>query len=206
MAPLTVFFGSNSSGKSSIGHLLLLLKQTVDNSDRKTIIFSGNNTSPLQLGSLLDMIYHHDEKNKIEFEYLWDLTKSFQITDSKSEKDYSIDSIKFSASIGLRDRITSEVDYFQYDLINKEANELSINMKKIQGKPFYKIESLNYEFVRNAGRVWDISSPVRFYGFPDTVVAYYQNADFVQTLNLQHEKLFQSIYYLGPLRVKPQRL
>ena len=29
LAPLTVIFGTNSSGKSSLGHLLLALKQTV---------------------------------------------------------------------------------------------------------------------------------------------------------------------------------
>ncbi len=31
-------------------------------------------------------------------------------------------------------------------------------------------------------------------------------ADFVQELNLQHEKLFRSICYLGPLRTKAERL
>ena len=47
---------------------------------------------------------------------------------------------------------------------------------------------------------------VRFYGFPDEVVAYHQNADFVQELNLRHEKLFRSLHYLGPLRTKGERL
>jgi len=206
MAPLTVFFGANSSGKSSIGHLLLLLKQTIDNPDRKTIIFPGNNTSPVQLGSLMDVIYHHNMKNKIEFEYLWDLVKPLHIKNTKSQKEYYGDAIKFSASIGLRDRITSEIDQIKYELFKNNSTELSVSMRKIQGKISYKIEAMNYELVRNTGRVWEIDSPVRFYGFPETVVAYYQNADFVQALNLQHEKLFNSIYYLGPLRIKPQRL
>ena len=35
MAPLTVIFGANSAGKSSLGHLLLALKQTTLLSDRK---------------------------------------------------------------------------------------------------------------------------------------------------------------------------
>jgi predicted ATPase len=38
MSPLTVFFGTNSSGKSSIEQFLLMLKQTVDSSDRKMVI------------------------------------------------------------------------------------------------------------------------------------------------------------------------
>lgn len=35
MSPITLFFGTNSSGKSSIGQLLMMLKQTVESSDRK---------------------------------------------------------------------------------------------------------------------------------------------------------------------------
>ncbi len=35
LAPLTVIFGANSAGKSSLGHLLLALKQTVLSADRK---------------------------------------------------------------------------------------------------------------------------------------------------------------------------
>jgi predicted ATPase len=38
------------------------------------------------------------------------------------------------------------------------------------------------------------------------VVAYHQNAEFVQNLNLQHETLFKSLFYLGPLRTKTDRL
>jgi len=38
------------------------------------------------------------------------------------------------------------------------------------------------------------------------VVAYHQNADFVQSVNLAQEKLFRSIAYLGPLRSKAERL
>ena len=55
-------------------------------------------------------------------------------------------------------------------------------------------------------RAWALKDVVRFYGFPDEVVAYYQNAAFVQELNLAHEKLFNSICYLGPLRTKTERL
>jgi predicted ATPase len=40
MAPMTLFFGVNSSGKSSIGQLLMLLKQTIDSSDRLSGIHS----------------------------------------------------------------------------------------------------------------------------------------------------------------------
>ena len=41
LAPLTVIFGSNSAGKSSLGHLLLGLKQTALSTDRKRALHLG---------------------------------------------------------------------------------------------------------------------------------------------------------------------
>jgi hypothetical protein len=70
----------------------------------------------------------------------------------------------------------------------------------------YKINSAKYKLTRKTQRAWALKDPVRFYGFPDEAVSYYQNADFVQRLNLEHENLFHSIYYLGPLRRKAERL
>ena len=206
MAPLTVFFGTNSSGKSSIGHLLLSLKQTVDNPDRKTVVFPGNATSPVQFGSLQNLIYHRSIENKIEFEYLWELSEPVEIPDAKNQKTYRGDTMRFSSAIGLNNQKTGEVDSFRYDLLKNGDKVFSIKMKRNENKPSYSVEADEYDLIKNPGRVWDIGVPARFYGFPETVVAYHQNADFVQTLNLQHEQLFGSVYYLGPLRNAPLRL
>ena len=205
MAPLTVFFGANSSGKSSISHLLLALKQTVENSDRKTVIFPGGNNSPLQFGSLQNLIYHRNTENKVEFEYLWDLAEPFSITEAKSKKEYHGNALCFSATIGINNQKTSEVDRFRYDLLAGGDTALSIGMSKSSSKSSYTMMAENYKLLKNTGRPWGIGQPVRFYGFPETAIAYYQNADFVQTFNLRHEQLFGSIYYLGPLRNSPAR-
>ena len=39
LAPLTGFFGTNSSGKSSLLQMLLLLKQTMEHKDAEEVIF-----------------------------------------------------------------------------------------------------------------------------------------------------------------------
>jgi len=41
MAPISLFFGANSSGKSSIGQFLMMLKQTVESPDRKAVFYPG---------------------------------------------------------------------------------------------------------------------------------------------------------------------
>lgn len=95
--------------------------------------------------------------------------------------------------------------YIQRAYALKDA--FSISMKKSETKKAeYDVSSDGYNLVRKQGRVWPIKPPYKFYSFPEEVVAYYQNADFVQELNLQHEKLFRSICYLGPLRTKAGRL
>lgn len=44
MAPISLFFGANSSGKSSIGQFLMMLKQTVESPDRKAVFYPGVKT------------------------------------------------------------------------------------------------------------------------------------------------------------------
>lgn len=42
LAPLTVIFGTNSGGKTSIPQLLLLLKQTAESPDRQRALHLGD--------------------------------------------------------------------------------------------------------------------------------------------------------------------
>jgi len=51
---------------------------------------------------------------------------------------------------------------------------------KTGSKSEYKADAEQYTLVRKKMRAWSLKHAVRFYGFPDEVVAYYQNADFVQ--------------------------
>lgn len=47
---------------------------------------------------------------------------------------------------------------------------------------------------------------MRFYGFPDEVIGYYQNTAYTSDLVLELERLLRGIYYVGPLREHPKRL
>jgi predicted ATPase len=78
--------------------------------------------------------------------------------------------------------------------------------RKAGEKVEYKLDASPYTLTRNQMRVWPLGAPTKFYGFPDEIPAYYQNADFVQDFSLQMEQLLRSICYLGPLRSKGQRL
>ena len=209
MAPITLFFGANSSGKSSIGQFLMMLKQTVESPDRKVVLYPGGKNSAVELGSYQEMVFHRDPDKKISFEYQWDSPDALKINDSLHERSFSGDSLSFKAEVGPEggDQRTLIVSRLEYELIDKGEIKASIGMKLKRGaKAEYRVEAKEYSLTRQRGRAWDPGAPVRFYGFPDEVVAYHKNADFVQELNLRHEKLFRLLSYLGPLRTKADRL
>ncbi len=209
MAPISLFFGTNSSGKSSIGQFLMMLKQTVESPDRKAVFYPGGKNSAVQLGSYQEMVFHRNPENKISFEYDWCLSSSTKFKDPNSGQSYTYNQVAFNAEVGPgnKEQHTRVVDKFQYELKDSDTKSLSIGMeRKADSKAEYKVDATDFSLKRNKGRAWYPRAPVRFYGFPDEVVAYHQNADFVQKLNLQHEKLFRSICYLGPLRTKAERL
>ena len=214
MAPISLFFGANSSGKSSIGQFLMMLKQTVESPDRKAVFYPGGKNSAVQLGSYQEMVFHRDTSHKIVFEYRWSLRDMLKIEDPASKQSFSGKDLAFYAEVGVkdtgqetRDGYIPGLNHLKYELI--EANEISLSIKmdrKANTKSQYKVDTTGYMLKRERGRAWPLGAPIRFYGFPHEVAAYYQNADFVQALNLQHETLFGSLSYLGPLRTRTERL
>ena len=208
MAPLTVFFGTNSSGKSSIGQFLMLLKQTTEFADRKAVLNLGDRDSAAQLGSYEDMIYAHDSSRDLKFAYEWNCKGALEFQDSSSKKRHPYDAMHFSAEIGMNEKAKRMfVKKFSYQLGN-EPDILKVGMSAERGSlSSYNLDADKGYKPRHApGRSWPLDAPVHFYAFPDLVFARYRNADFVADLNLQHQKLFASMSYLGPLRKHAERI
>lgn len=208
LAPISLIFGANSSGKSSIGQFLMMLKQTAESQDRKAIFYPGGKNSAVQLGSFREMVYQRDLENEIDFEYEWETFEKLKFRDTVSQTNFVADTIDFTAKVkGDKDSDILKIEELNYHIKAGDKSVLKVGMNpsaKKQGQ--YEVYSAQYSLIRNPGRVWYPSPPVRFYGFPDEVVNYYKNSEFVQYLNLAQEKLFKSIFYLGPLRIKTERL
>jgi AAA ATPase domain len=60
LAPITVFFGGNSSGKTSILQFLLMLRQTAESPDRHRVFHPGDDNTQVKLGTFRDLIFGHD--------------------------------------------------------------------------------------------------------------------------------------------------
>jgi predicted ATPase len=208
LAPITVFFGANSSGKSSIGQFLLMLRQTAESPDRHRILHPGDGrTTPIDLGTYKDLIHGHDESKHLEFSLSWDLEHEMKVKDVKSDREFAGMKIEFDADIGVVKEGGSPVlSSMHYGLVGVDGESLALGMraKDAQGKE-YDLVSEKFQPIRTQGRPTQIPRPIRFYGFPDEVSAYHQNVDFSKDLTLQLEQRLKSIYYLGPLRDRPKR-
>lgn len=208
LAPITVLFGNNSSGKSSIGQFLVMLKQTVRQSDRKTVLLLNGPQASVDLGSVSDVFYDHNLTENMEFHFKWDMDKKAAIENS-GKKDF-YDQIEFEGEIKVSDQETQylEVDKFKYQLFEKEKLKLSVGMKREKEKSNngnYVLDSdIHFKRIK-PGRGWKLTEPVKFYGFSDAALAYYKDSDFLQDLNLHQEEFFSKFYYLGPMRTKTKR-
>lgn len=67
LAPITLIFGENSAGKSSILHALNLLKQTRESREAGAILLPRTEKGIVDLGSFQDLLFQHDLSKRLSF-------------------------------------------------------------------------------------------------------------------------------------------
>jgi predicted ATPase len=199
LARITGIFGSNSSGKTSILQMLLMLKQTAESADRMQVLELGGD---LRLGTFRDLIYQHDIKSGLKLSLSWQLPKPLRVTDTAahaSKPSSSSGQLAFETTVMENGSGRMVVQRFDYTLGERRYGMVLKDNK-------YQVTSEGFELQRIVGRpLAKLPPPVKCYGFPDQVRASYQNAGQLADLELAFEKLFQRVFYLGPLREYPQR-
>ncbi|MFQ2474497.1 DUF3696 domain-containing protein [Aeromonas caviae] len=206
LAPLTVIFGANSAGKSSLGHLLLALKQTALSADRKRPLHLGDENALIDLGTFAECLHNHELQNALEFELGWEIPgKGLEARDPLSEKIFTGDELKLLVTLSADAKEQPRVDKLTYRLLQNDLNQLVVDYSRDE-KGRLKIASNEYKFVRNTGRSWPLDEPDKFYRISDQSRARFQNAEFLSDFALNTEAALNSVYYLGPLREHPRRI
>jgi len=205
LAPLTGLFGTNSSGKTSILQMLLMLKQTTELPDRKRVLHTGDSRSLVDVGTFSDLIHGHQSDRSLEFMIRWGLPQPLVIRDPERLRElFKVQSLCFETSISSRSGIAT-VDAFRYTFEKEKFGMSRREGDKKADKDRYNLESGGYAAKRVQGRAWSLPPPVKCYGFPDEAVGYYQNLGFLPDFVLSFEGLFSQVFHLGPLREYPQR-
>ena len=190
LAPLTGFFGTNSSGKSSLLQMLLLLKQTIGVDET---LFFGDENSPVNLGTFDEVIHKHNLEAMLELEFGCKLQEPLTITTLQEHDRYrgsydltplGIDSFTFDTAIS-GNAVGWSVESLSYT-IGPEAIQ---KIKWEGGYLYYGNIQSNHVYVANC------------YGHPTS--GYIEQ---LSPFSAAFENLFADIYYLGPTRVHPKRL
>jgi predicted ATPase len=205
LAPLTVIFGANSAGKSSLGHLLLGLKQTALSTDRKRALHLGDTSSLIDLGTFADCLNGHDLSKTLDFELGWSLPKAMEVKDPlDGAQRYTGNQIHLAVRLSAGKSGQPEVTSLRYDLRNPDGVVLDVDLSRGEDRKF-ALQSHKYLFKMADGRKWPLDEPEKFYRVSDLSIARFKNAGFLTDFALATESLLGSIAYLGPLRNHPQR-
>lgn len=204
LAPLTVIFGGNSAGKSSLGHLLLALKQTALSTDRKRALNLGDANTLIDLGTFADCLHRHDLGRKLQFELGWTLPKPLEVRDAlQPAMRYIGERMALQATIAADARGQPRTERFRYALCNREAPSLVAEMTAARSGLNLTAEPL--ALAREVGRPKLSAEAEKFYRLSEAFLAGFKNAGFLVDFALATENVLRSIAYLGPLREAPKR-
>lgn len=198
-APLTGFFGKNSSGKSSLLQMLLLLKQTAERSNAEEVIFFGDENSYVNLGDFREVIHGHNVEEPLELGFKYKFQAPLEIRIPQRRNDF-------------RSYISEDVLDFNFKTTIKRK-EGEINIEDFS----YRTSSFNLQIVPhesvvflNNERIGSATEIKNCYGVPESDEYGVLESDrlwrILKRFSSFFEKLFDDVYYLGPTRVHPQRL
>jgi predicted ATPase len=206
LAPLTVIFGANSAGKSSLGHLLLALQQTARSTDRKRALHLGDTSSLIDLGTFKDCLHGHDLTQSLDFEIGWELPKPLDVRDPLPQAvRYQGDHMRLDVELVAGKSEQPEAQKLSYVLKSGEKEVLDVKMQRDDKRKF-TLSSRHYGFKMADGRKWPLEEPEKFYRLSDITIARFKNAGFLRDFALATEAMLDSLSYLGPLRSHPQRI
>lgn len=201
IAPLTFLVGSNSSGKSSLLHALLMLKQTVDSRDvQNPLLING---PYVNLGTYSDFIYRHNVsesfKVSVEFDSIlkFGMRRPLRSLGDKISLRLSFRYSKAKMQVLLEETCISNIP---------KTYELRISRGK-RTSYTSKITIIKNGDVKEG--LFKGAKPFKFYGManrpPRTrrLFGLYDINIFVSQREI--EALFEAIFYIGPLRAWPKR-
>lgn len=187
LSPVTLLLGTNSSGKSSIIQSLLLLKQTVRSADRSIHLNLGGDdlNDIFNFGTFKDILYKYatERQFEIDFDFSGKLKEMYVV---KFHSVYRQD----SKGGVVQDELELHAMGKKYRFIRRERDAYSFLLGDAT-QPFDK------------GRYW---APERSIGFSAEALSHAgEYSSVLQDISLAIQKEMTNLYYLGPIRRKPER-
>jgi predicted ATPase len=193
LKPITLLFGYNSSGKSSIMQALLMLKQSLENPATE-VPFVFSSEKGVDLGTYEDIVYNHEIDP--EKPVIFSLRVNIYEENGRSQEDFLK---RFSLN-------TSEIEFSVsvfYDQ-NKKTNEIKeFSIRDTKGKNILSMSEKGFSsdchpIGANGEVIWNnfIPSVLIDNIFVDQILSFLGSAI---------KKSFKTLLNIGPLRTAPKR-
>ena len=203
LAPITIVFGTNSSGKSAILQSLLLLKQTADSFDpSQHLDFGGGPRDYFDFGSYQDLVNGHDEATNLGIRIDWDTSTTVHFVTMELENHVrTLESVEFEVVWGIDEAI--HIDSLSYSVCSKEAQREFVKIWRDDDGS----HRLATSFSCDDQEPERIESPESCYVLPWTAPYTNGNEQRISLLNLngEFERIMEKLRYIGPLRPPPKR-
>lgn len=120
LAPITLIYGQNSAGKSSILQALQLFKQSLDNRDSQALLLPRSDTGYVDLGSFKELIFDHDLSRALNIRFAFESDSIAVHRRQRVQPDLVTNNhIEFSFS---RNSQTGEIELKHVDLCAKSLH------------------------------------------------------------------------------------
>ncbi len=201
LAPLTVFFGENSVGKSSLGQLLLALKQSAEPGSSSTPLDFGDAQSLIDLGSFAQNLHQGQLTEPLEFELRWQLASPLTLAGLAQQEAVRLDELGLKVSVSADQEQQPKLQSIIYTGFQLGVKQLSVSYCATEQR-FLQVQlkqpqQRTYSFDLRAGQTVE-----SFYRLP---VAQQLPAEFVHGLAVQTETILANFHSLAALRAAPQR-
>ncbi len=184
-----------------------MLKRTTESPDRLQPLDLRIQPN-LDLGSFKDIIHSHEPRAVLDWDLEWSLAKPHKILEAEADPHkvlFQGQELVFSCAIDQGEGNGMHVRRFSYEFDRCEFVYESIPGNNSEYRLVLHDEDSRFKFKRYKGRVWNLPKPVKCYGYPNDTYGYFQNAGFLSDFQLYLVKLFERVFYLGPLRAYPVR-
>lgn len=203
LAPLTVFFGENSTGKSSLGQLLLALKQSAEPDVMRAPLDFGDAQSMIDLGTFAQNLHLGLLDEPLQFELQWCLPQVIvlQGVGQHGHESMQVDALRLEVKVLADAAQQPRVQSICYRAFQHEQEIFSVSYCSTQGAEL-QVQIQHPHVQSYSIALADTVSPERFYQFP---AAEQLGAPFLAALALQTQSILAGFHALAALRVAPQR-